>query len=76
MAVLVNLRKMAEDDRSATYWFQSPDGPRRTLIFNKQEETITPEDGIRDGQFRASAGRLARAWARERALPANETCQS
>lgn len=61
MAILIRMRKLADDGRSMTYSFGPPDGPNRTLVFDRATDRVWPEDGSRDAVFRAAAGRLARA---------------
>ena len=62
MAILVDLFKEYEDERIVKYRFADVDKPQRTLVFDKQSETIQPEDGVHDTLFRAHnpAGRSMR----------------
>jgi len=60
--MLISLRKHTEDDTSVRYQFETEDGPARFLVFDKANETILPEDGIKDGVFRGAAGKLAGVW--------------
>lgn len=59
VAMRISLRKQTEDDTSVRYEFTTEDGPVRFLVFDKANETILPEDGIKDGVFRGAAGKLA-----------------
>ncbi|HEX9338180.1 MAG TPA: hypothetical protein VF892_19940 [Pseudonocardiaceae bacterium] len=62
MAILVKMEKVSDDGRSATYRFGTSDGPYRTLVFDRTDERIWPEDGARDAVFRAAAGKLSKVW--------------
>ncbi len=62
MAMLISLRKQTEDGASIRYKFCIEDGPARFLVFDKANDTILPEDGIKDGVFRGAAGKLASVW--------------
>ncbi|MFD9896541.1 hypothetical protein [Amycolatopsis sp. NPDC058986] len=69
MAILVNLRKVEDDDRVARYWFQSASGPRRVLVFDRTTEKVWPEDENRDAIFRAAAMKLSKVWLEKNELP-------
>lgn len=62
MAIYIELKKLAEDETKTTYGFSGADGSQRTLIFDRAEERIWPEDGAKDGMFRAAAQTVAKAW--------------
>lgn len=62
MAMLVYLHKESETEAEARYRFHTDGGADRRLVLDKRSETIAPDDGDRDGVFRAAAGKLARAW--------------
>jgi hypothetical protein len=63
VAIALRMTKLSDDGRAVTYSFGAPDGPQRTLVFDRVEERIWPEDNRRDGTFRAAAGKLARVLA-------------
>jgi hypothetical protein len=69
LAMLVYLHKEAETEAEARYRFHTDGGADRYLVLDKRSETITPDDGNRDGVFRAAAGKLARAWLDTKAAP-------
>lgn len=62
MAMLVYLHKEEETAASVRYRFHTDGGVERFLVLDKRSETIQPDDGERDGVFRAAAGKLAKAW--------------
>jgi hypothetical protein len=62
LAIYIELKKLAEDKTKTTYGFSDADGSQRTLIFDRAEERIWPEDGTQDGMFRAAAQTVAKAW--------------
>jgi hypothetical protein len=70
-AMLVNLRKVADDGRVAQYWLRTVDGPRRLLNFDRVDERVWPEDGNRDAIFRAAATKISAAWLERGELPEN-----
>jgi hypothetical protein len=69
MAMLVEMRKLSDDGRSARYGFGTPDGADRVLVFDRTEERIWPEDDKRDAVFRAAAGKLAKIWSERGEVP-------
>jgi hypothetical protein len=69
MAILVNLRKSSDDGRVTQYWFQTVDGPRRVLNFDRVEERVWPEDDNRDAIFRAAATKVSKVWLENGVLP-------
>jgi hypothetical protein len=69
MGIYVRLQKLADDGTRATYAFSPGEGADRTLIFDRAEGRIWPQDGARDGIFRAAAGTVAKAWAEHGELP-------
>lgn len=62
MAMLISLRKQTEDGMTVRYQFCIEDGSARFLVFDKANDAILPEDGIKDGVFRGAAGKLASVW--------------
>ncbi|MEV0678107.1 hypothetical protein AB0I60_16490 [Actinosynnema sp. NPDC050436] len=62
MAMLVYLDKESDTEVEVRYRFHTGGGTHRHLVLDKRSEVITPEDGDRDGVFRAAAGTVARAW--------------
>ncbi|CAL9604504.1 hypothetical protein [Saccharothrix variisporea] len=62
MAMLVYLDKESETDAEARYRFHTDGGVDRYLVLDKRAEVVSPEDGNRDGVFRAAATKLARTW--------------
>ncbi|GAA0251915.1 hypothetical protein GCM10010492_60460 [Saccharothrix mutabilis subsp. mutabilis] len=62
LAMLVYLHKESETDVEARYRFHIDGGVDRYLVLDKRAEVVSPEDGDRDGVFRAAATKLARAW--------------
>ncbi|MEU4742122.1 hypothetical protein AB0G02_16900 [Actinosynnema sp. NPDC023658] len=69
MATLVYLHKENETEAEARYRFHTDGGVDRYLVLDKRSETVTPDDGNRDGVFRAAAGELARAWLDTKTAP-------
>lgn len=69
MAIYIELEKVADDGRTATYSFTVPDGPRRVLVFDRQEERIWPEDNTEDATFHAAARTVAKMWREHGELP-------
>lgn len=76
MAIALRLTKLSDDGRAVTYSFGAPDGPQRTLIFDRVDERIWPEDDRRDGAFRAAAGKLVRVWNQHGDAPETVTYQA
>jgi len=62
MAIYLELKKLSDDETRTTYGFAGADGARRTLVFDRTEERIWPEDDVKDGIFRAAAQTVAKAW--------------
>lgn len=58
----VELTKTAQDETRTTYRFPGGDQPARTLIFDRAEEQIWPEDGNNDPVFQTAAMTVAKAW--------------
>jgi len=54
MGLYVRARKVAGDDRVATYSFTTGDGLERTLVVDLDADRIWPEDGHEDGVFRGA----------------------
>lgn len=69
MAILVTMRKTAEDDVSATYDFGFGERFDRSLTFDKAQRASVPADGREDTAFHAAAAKVARAWRDEGRLP-------
>lgn len=69
MAIYVQLKKIADDSRIVKYSFGGKVGPQRTLIFDREEERIWPEDNNRNIMFRAAAAAVAKAWEERGELP-------
>ena len=67
--MVVYLYKENETEAEARYRFHTDGGTKRRLVLDKQSETVTPDDGNRDGVFRAAATALTRAWLDTKALP-------
>ena len=62
MAIYVELKKLSDEESRITYGFTGADGSQRTLIFDRADERIWPEDDVQDGIFRAAAQTVAKAW--------------
>jgi hypothetical protein len=62
VAIYIGLKKLSDDGTRATYRFSAADTPVRTLVFDRAEERIWPEDGTEDAAFRAAARTVAKAW--------------
>lgn len=75
LALLVRLEKVAESEFEARYRFDIGGGRGRYLVLDKRAETITPDDGDRDGVFRAAA-KLASTWSSTGSLPDRLVVQS
>jgi hypothetical protein len=69
MGIFVRLTKLTDDGTRATYAFTPGDGTERTLVVDRAEERIWPEDDARDTTFRAAARTVAAALARGGELP-------
>jgi hypothetical protein len=69
MGMYVRLDKLSDDGRLVKYAFAEADGRQRTLVFDRQEERVWPEDDNRDGIFRGAAQALAKAWYDRHELP-------
>jgi hypothetical protein len=69
VAIYVELKKIADDGRMAKYSSGDPVTPPRTLIIDRDEDRIWPEDGNEDGYFHAAASAVAVAWVRRGELP-------
>lgn len=67
--MVVYLYKESETAAEARYRFHTDGGTERRLVLDKRSETVTPDDGNRDGVFRAAATELARAWLDTKAVP-------
>jgi hypothetical protein len=65
VAIYIGLKKLADDGAKATYGFSAAGSSQRTLVFDRDEERIWPEDGVEDATFHAAARTVAKAW-RER----------
>lgn len=61
MGMYVKLTKLADDQARATYSFPGGEEPPRTLVLDRAEERIWPEDGNSDPVFQAAARTLAKA---------------
>jgi hypothetical protein len=69
MAIYIQLDKVTDDGRLVKYSFATMSGPRRTLVFDREEERMWPEDGNWDGIFRGAAQVVGRAWRNGGELP-------
>ena len=69
MGIYIGLEKVADDRGTATYSFTPPDGPRRILFFDRQEERIWPEDNTADATFQAAARTVVKIWRERGELP-------
>jgi hypothetical protein len=69
MGLYVRARKVAGDDRVATYAFTTGDGPERTLVVDLDADRIWPEDGNDDGVFRGAVLAIVRERRRQGTLP-------
>lgn len=58
----VELTKLSEDATTTTYRFPGAGQPARTLVFDRVEEQIWPEDGRNDPVFQAAARTVVKAW--------------
>lgn len=67
--MLVRLQKESETEAEVRYRFHTDGGVDRYLVLDKRSEVIAPDDGNRDGVFRAAAGKLAKAWLSTGAAP-------
>lgn len=62
MAIYLELKKLSNDEFTTTYGFAGADGSQRTLVFDRVEERIWPEDDVKDGIFRAAAQTVVKSW--------------
>lgn len=69
MGLYVRARKVAGDDRVATYAFATEDSPERTLVVDLDADRIWPEDGNEDGVFRGAVLAIVRERRRQGTLP-------
>lgn len=69
MALLVYLDKESETEAEARHRFHVDGGADRYLVLDKRSEVISPDDGKRDGVFRAAATKPARTWLSTGAAP-------
>ena len=69
MGLYVRARKVAGDDRVATYSFTTGDGLERTLVVDLDADRIWPEDGKEDGVFRGAVLAIVRERRRQGTLP-------
>lgn len=76
VAIYIRLEKLADDGRLVRYSFATADGPRRTLVFDREEQRMWPEDGEWDGIFRGAAQAIGRAWRKSGELPDSTALQA
>jgi hypothetical protein len=69
MALYIELKRVADDGKRATYSFATLDGPIRLLIFDREEERIWPVDETQDVLFQNAARKVVRTWRENRELP-------
>jgi len=69
MGLHVRARKVAGNDRSATYSFTTGDSPERMLVVDLDADRIWPEDGNEDGVFRGAVLAIVRERRRQGTLP-------
>lgn len=62
MALYAEVEKLSEDGRYARYGFTDVEGVQRTLLLDKETETISLESGPETILFRAVARKVATAW--------------
>jgi hypothetical protein len=76
MGLHVRARKVAGNDRLATYSFTTGDGPERMLVVDLDSGRIWPEDGNEDGVFRGAVLAIVRERRRRGTLPDRASHQS
>jgi hypothetical protein len=69
VAIDVEIRKVADDGRLARYSFVSSDGSERTLVVDREEERLWPDDGVENIEYHGAARALVRAWRQQGELP-------
>lgn len=69
MAIDVEIRKVADDGRLVRYSFVSSDGSERTLVVDRDEERLWPDDGVENIEYNGAARALVRAWRQHGELP-------
>ena len=70
MAVYLRLDKMSDDGRSVTSSFTNGENTTRTLVFDREQERLWPEDGNEDAMFETAAITVVRAWRKGGDMPA------
>jgi hypothetical protein len=69
VAIDVEIRKVADDGRLVRYSFVSSDGSERTLVVDRDEERLWPDDGVENIEYNGAARALVRAWRQNGELP-------
>jgi hypothetical protein len=69
VAIDVEIRKVADDGRLVRYSFVSSDGSERTLVVDRDEERLWPDDGVENIEYNGAARALVRAWRQHGELP-------
>ncbi len=69
MAINIEIRKVADDGRLVRYSFVSSDGSERTLVVDRDEERLWPDDGVENIEYNGAARALIRAWRQHGELP-------
>jgi hypothetical protein len=69
VAIDVEIRKVADDGRLVRYSFVSSDGSERTLVVDRDEERLWPDDGVENIEYNGAARALIRAWRQHGELP-------
>jgi hypothetical protein len=62
VAIDVEINKVADDDRLARYSFVSSDGSERSLMVDREDERLWPDDGVENIEYNGAARALVRAW--------------
>jgi hypothetical protein len=69
VAIDVEIRKVADDGRLVRYSFVSSDGSERTLVVDRDEERLWPDDGVENIEYNGAARALVTAWRQHGELP-------
>jgi hypothetical protein len=69
VAINIEIRKVADDGRLVRYSFVSSDGSERTLVVDRDEERLWPDDGVENIEYNGAARALVRAWRQHGELP-------
>ncbi|GHA10245.1 hypothetical protein ACFOOM_31805 [Streptomyces echinoruber] len=76
MALYARIEKIEEDERKVRYRYTDMSGGERTLLLDKESETVSSEGGVEDMLYRAVARKVAVAWVRDGIAPEKLLVQS